>query len=157
MIDAPRQKVWDVLLDFESYGEWNPFVRAQRLVDASGAPPASKEPAEGLYIDIGRVHIPPTFEEPGLMGKSTVYVQITVVDKEHYRVAWETAGWVPAWLLHSERWQTLEELPDGRTKYESLEVFKGPVAYLIKLLVGPGLIQGFQAMADTLKQRAEAS
>ena len=26
-IDAPINEVWDVLLDWEKYSEWNPFVR----------------------------------------------------------------------------------------------------------------------------------
>lgn len=26
-IDAPIETVWDVLLDWEKYAEWNPFVR----------------------------------------------------------------------------------------------------------------------------------
>lgn len=26
LIDAPIDKVWNILLDFQSYSEWNPFV-----------------------------------------------------------------------------------------------------------------------------------
>ena len=28
-IDAPREAVWDVLVDFPSYGEWNPSMRIE--------------------------------------------------------------------------------------------------------------------------------
>ncbi len=36
-IDAPREKVWDVLADFDSYNEWNPFIRDIRAKMEAGA------------------------------------------------------------------------------------------------------------------------
>ncbi|KAH6904489.1 hypothetical protein BKA70DRAFT_536621 [Coprinopsis sp. MPI-PUGE-AT-0042] len=155
VIDAPRDKVWEILLDFDSYVEWNPFVRRQQVVDASGNPLPDKTPAEGKYITIAPVHLPPTMGNPGFIGKGSAFVEITVLDTEGYRAAWETAGYMPGWLLHAERWQTLTALPNGQTRYDAIEVFSGPVAYLVKLFVGSALKQGFQAMADTMKQRAE--
>lgn len=92
---------------------------------------------------------------PGLIGKGSAFVEITVLDKEGYRAAWETAGYMPAWLLHAERWQTLTALPNGKTRYDAVEVFSGPIAYLVKLFVGSALKEGFQAMAETMKERAE--
>jgi len=46
---------------------------------------------------------------------------------------------------------------DGRkkTRYETIEVFGGPLAYVIKCVVGSGLQQGFTAMAEGLKKRSE--
>jgi hypothetical protein len=32
-IDAPASRVWDILVDFERYPEWNPFI-----IDISGTP-----------------------------------------------------------------------------------------------------------------------
>ncbi|EAU87605.1 hypothetical protein CC1G_09702 [Coprinopsis cinerea okayama7 len=155
VINAPPDKVWHTLMDFQSYGEWNPFVRGQRLVDASGRTSTSQTPSEGQFLDISPVHLPPTMGNPGLFGKNSAFVEITVLDTENYRAAWETAGPVPAWLLHSERWQTLTTLPDGKTRYDTIEVFSGFAAYLVQLFVGSALKKGFQAMADTLKERAE--
>lgn len=125
------------------------------MVDASGRPLYDQTPAEGKYINISPVHLPPTMGNPRFMGTGSAFVEITVLDKEGYRAAWETAGYMPAWLLHAERWQTLTALPGGQTRYDAMEVFSGPVAYLVKLFVGSALKQGFQAMADTLKERAE--
>ena len=45
---------------------------------------------------------------------------------------------------------------DGKTKYESLEVFKGPAAYITKWFYGKGLNQGVEEMGRGLKERAEA-
>lgn len=43
------------------------------------------------------------------------------------------------------------------TKYESVEVFEGILAYVVKWALRRGLDQGFQAMGDALKIRAEES
>lgn len=43
----------------------------------------------------------------------------------------------------------------GKTKYESIEVFSGLVAYLVRLFVGRNLNLGVQAMAEGLKAQAE--
>ncbi|TFK24881.1 hypothetical protein FA15DRAFT_669082 [Coprinopsis marcescibilis] len=94
-------------------------------------------------------------DTPAFYGRLEVFAETTVIDRENYRVAWETAGSIPSWLLHSERWQTLTRLPDGRTKYETQEVFRGALAYIVKWVLGSALSSGFHVMAETLKQRAE--
>ena len=38
VIDAPAEKVWDVLVDFGGYGEWNPFCVAAEGTLALGEP-----------------------------------------------------------------------------------------------------------------------
>lgn len=64
---------------------------------------------------------------------------------------------MPKWLLDAERWQSLTVGPDGRVKYESIEVFKGPLAYLVRLFVGKNLFLGVDAMAQGLKTKSESS
>ncbi|KAF6759849.1 hypothetical protein DFP72DRAFT_884386 [Ephemerocybe angulata] len=158
-INASRAQVWGVIMDFAAYEQWNPFVRKQSLVDASFNPLPDNDttPAEGKFLAM-TANIPPTMGNPGLFGSNGAYCEITVLDTENYRAAWETAPtfFRPGWLLHSERWQILTELPGGKTKYETIEVFFGPMAYIVKLVVGTGLKAGFQAFADSLKERAEA-
>lgn len=104
------------------------------------------------------VHIPPTMGTPGPFGTGSAFCEITVIDHDNYRVAWESAPTLlrPSVLLRTERWQILTEGPDGKTKYESFEVFSGPLAYLVKLFVGSGLKLGFKAFADSLKERVES-
>mgnify|MGYP002403013655 CR=1 FL=1 len=130
--------------------------RKQRMVDASKRPLADSTPAEGKFVDIGPCNIPPSMSDGGLFSGGA-FAEITILDNENYRVAWETAGFMPKWLLFCERWQILTEVEGGKTKYESTEVFYGPIAYLVKLFVGAGLQKSFQAMADTLKAEAEAA
>ncbi|KAN0079927.1 hypothetical protein V8E55_009493 [Tylopilus felleus] len=158
-IDAPRDIAWQVLMDWASYHEWNPFVRNQCLTDGSKQPlgAAQQTPRAGAHLLIHPVHIPPSFDPPAIFPASSVFVIITAMDPDNYRCAWETADY-PPWLLHSVRWQMLTEVvEDGRkkTRYESIEVFNGVLAYAIKYFVGSGLQQGFTAMAEGLKKRSE--
>ena len=46
---------------------------------------------------------------------------------------------------------------DGRkkTRYETMEVFNGALAYVVMGLLGDGLRKGFIAMAEGLKTRSE--
>ena len=74
-------------------------------------------------------------------------------DPENYRMG--CTNRLPKWLLAAERWHWLTLLEGGKCKYETIEVFNGPLAYLVKWLVGSDLRLSFQAMADDLKTRAE--
>lgn len=94
---------------------------------------------------------------PGPLGRSGAFAEITVIDPQNYRLAWETYPQLllPSWLLHAERWQILTEVEGGQTKYETTEVMSGPMAHLVKFLVGGNLKLGFQDFADALKERVE--
>ncbi|TFK71528.1 hypothetical protein BDN72DRAFT_957966 [Pluteus cervinus] len=163
-IDAPREKVWKVLMDWGGYEEWNPFVRNQQLTDQSRQPlPAQLQmtPNEGQHLLISPVHVPPTFSKPGLLQSQSAFEIITVLDHENYRCAWENVEF-PRWLMNAERWQMLTEVEvdvDGArkkvTRYETIEVFGGILAYFIVWFVGANLRKGFTAMAEGLKKRSE--
>lgn len=123
---------------------------------------ASKEisvdqtPSEGSFLQLN-VNLPPTMEEPGMFGKSTVLVKVTTIDHTNHRAAWSSEG-LPKFLLWTERWQALSvDEATGRTKYETIEVFGGFLAYFVKFFVGKNLALGFQAYADCLKKCAEGS
>ncbi|KAK7055404.1 hypothetical protein R3P38DRAFT_2846903 [Favolaschia claudopus] len=147
-IDAPREKVWEALLDFDSYKE----CRGQILVTPSGAK-LDGPPAVDALIKMEPVHLPPTMGDPAFMGSQSALVRIIALDHENYRAAWVTAS-MPKWALFAERWQTLT-VEDGITKYESVEVFSGILAYVVKWFVGKALDQGMMAMAEGLKSRCE--
>ncbi|KAJ6578884.1 hypothetical protein DFH09DRAFT_1148575 [Mycena vulgaris] len=156
LIDAPREKVWEILLDFGSYKEWNAFVRGQTIVSESGTALADQTPAAGKMLFISPVHLPPTMGSPGFMESHSTNVRITTLDHENYRAAWITANGLPSWALQAERWQMLT-VEDGKTKYESIEVFRGFIAYLVKFFTGKNLVLGVRAMAEGLKTRAEGA
>jgi len=133
----------------------DPSSRGQTIVDKSKKPLPDQTPAEGQYLFIGPVHIPPTMGEPGWFQKQTAFEQITTVDHKNYRAAWVNID-MPHFLLNAERWQMLTVESDGKTKYETTEVFGGLLAYLIKLFMRENLVLGFDAQAQGLKDWAES-
>ncbi|KAJ4481177.1 hypothetical protein J3R30DRAFT_3287412 [Lentinula aciculospora] len=157
-ISAPPEKVWQTLLDFDSYREWNPFVRSLKILKNPNSAPLSV----GHRIEIYPVHLPPTMDDAsvGFLQKNSTLVEVTVLDHETHRVAWRTANMLPRWMLDAERWQMITVEEDAREgevkcKYESYEVFKGILAYVVRWFVGKELKLGVKAMADGLKGRAE--
>ncbi|KAG8215318.1 hypothetical protein J3R82DRAFT_8909 [Butyriboletus roseoflavus] len=157
-IDAPRDLVWQVLMDWGSYQQWNPFVRNQCLVDATRKPlAASQQPRVGAHLLMRPVHIPPSFTPPKIFPAGSALEVITTFDTDNYRCAWKNVEF-PSWLLDTERWQALVDVvEDGRkkTRYETVGVFNGWFAYVVKLVVGSGVQEGFRAMAEGLKIRSE--
>lgn len=135
-----------------SVDESNLKRRDQRVTDARKNPLPDDTPREGSYLYIHPVHIPPSFDNKWL--PSSAFERITVLDHENYRTAWVYVN-TPHWLLNAERWQALVVVEGGKTRYETIEVFGGVLAYFIKAFVGNGLKKGFVAMAERLKSRAE--
>ncbi|KAJ3547573.1 hypothetical protein NM688_g5393 [Phlebia brevispora] len=150
VIDAPVDKVWSVLLDFPAYSEWNAFVRSQTVVDSAEQPLEEQTVKEGSFLYL-TANIPPSMDAKSR--PSSTRLVVSHLDPENHRVAWTNR--MPAWIMTTERWQWLTAPEDGKTKYETIEVFNGFLAYLVKWFVGSGLRQGFQAMADGLKAHSE--
>ncbi|TDL26884.1 hypothetical protein BD410DRAFT_473274 [Rickenella mellea] len=157
VINASPEKVWDTLLDFQSYREWNPFVRSITILDSSAKPATEQNGhslTEGTRISM-QVHIPATLERTGWPNPHKVDIIVNTYDNDRRRVEWSPTGY-PAWLLRSRRWQTVSTVEDG-TLYETREVFAGPLVYLVNLLTGRDLRISLQRMAEALKTRAEQS
>jgi len=154
LIDAPRDKVWSIILDFPSYKDWNTFARSMTVTNRAMLPLPDQTPEEGKHIQIV-ANMALGLEEPRYFDRGNAFVVISTLDSENYRVAWKT-DMLPSFLLISERWQilTVDEVT-GQTKYETFEVFDGVLAYLVKFFVGAKLAAGFKAAADSLKKRAE--
>ncbi|KAH9921148.1 uncharacterized protein B0H18DRAFT_880402 [Fomitopsis serialis] len=148
VIDAPIEKVWDVLCNFQSYGEWH----AQIIVDGKTKEPLPDQTArENAYL-LMEVHIPPSSDFTRSPTSQPLEI-ITTVDHTNHRIAW--ANCMPKWLVNAERWQALSVVEDGKTLYETREDMSGIGAYFIKWFMYGSLMKGFQAVADGLKKRAE--
>ncbi|KAJ3772782.1 hypothetical protein FB446DRAFT_642900 [Lentinula raphanica] len=163
LINAPIDVVWNVLLDFPSYPDWNPFVRSQIVTDDFYIPTQNQTAAENLRLIITS-QIPPltppvtasSFGNP--LDVHITRENITHFQPEIYRVAWQDLS-LDA-LIQAERWSALSVFTDQSgsvmTFYESREQYNGVLAETVQALEGTGLVEGFQAQATALKTRAEA-
>lgn len=133
-IDAPPDIVWDVLLAFDSYPEWNPFVRS-----IEGAP------VEGERL---RVRIEPS-DSRGL----TFEPEVVAVEEDR-RLVWVGRLVVP-FVFDGYHEFHLEPIDEGtRTRLLQRETFRGALVPL--LFDRESLERGFAAMNRALKERAES-
>ncbi|WP_323792773.1 SRPBCC domain-containing protein [Nocardioides sp.] len=142
-IDAPLAVVWEVMLDTEAYGEWNPFVeRVETAVPAEVGNPIV------LHVrwTNGRTTRSPeritALEPPHTTGGVTTALMSYVFE-----------GW-PArlGLVRGTRHQRLTQRPGEPTTYDTVEEFSGPLVRL----AGPGRVaDGFARHAAALKRRVE--
>ena len=134
VIDAPPAVVWAALTDTAAYPDWNPFVR-----ELGG------ELVEGARL---RVRIGPP-------GRRAITLRPTVVRIEPEReLTWLGRFLVPR-LFDGQHSFVLERLPGGGTRFVQSEHFRGVLVPLMgRLLAATG--QGFEAMNEALRDRAEA-
>ena len=132
-IEAPAERVWDILVDFERYGEWNPFTTRVDATLEIGAPVM-------LYVRLGWL-------------KRKQPERIESVEPPHL-LAWGTTMGHPV-LLSALREQRVEALGERRCRYSTTDATTGLLTPLVALLFGRLIRQGFNDMAAALKTRAE--
>lgn len=137
-IDAPPDVVWEVLLEFEAYPEWNPFVTR-----------IEGHPIEGETL---RVRI-----EPPDSRSMTFSPKVVAVDPGE-RFAWRGRLLVPFVFdgYHEFHIEPIEgeEGEADRTRVLHRETFRG---LLVPFLLDEGNVgAGFEAMNRALAERAEA-
>lgn len=135
-INAPPERVWQVLTDFTSYSGWNPLITR-----ASGT--AKTDAVLSLHLQ------PPQSRAIGLKAR-------VLNCERHRQIRWLGKAWGLSALLEDEHSCLLESLPGGRTRLVQQESMRG----LLRGLMGPTddqARQGLEAMNQALKARAEGS
>ncbi len=135
VIDAPAERIWQILLDFERYGEWNPFTPRVESTLQPGAP----------------VHLHVRLRGERLSHRVEY---VTAVEPER-RLAWRMQLG-PRFLLAAERRQLLEPAGAGQTCYVSEDEITGWLTPLVMRLFGVAMQRGFEDVAQALKKRAES-
>jgi len=133
-IDAPRDVVWEALVDFGAYPHWNPFTRTVETRLEVGAPVR-------LGVDM-----------PG-RSRSERVEWVNLVEPGH-TICWGMQIGHPA-LLVANRWQELHDLGGGRTQYHTVDRFSGLLVPLVMALYGEPTRRGFESVALGLKQWVE--
>jgi hypothetical protein len=132
-IDASAEHVWSVLVDFDRYSEWNPFI-----VEALG----TAEPGADLRVTLA----PP--------GGRAVTLKPTVTEVAPAR----TLEWLgrlgPRGLFDGRHRFELQDSPNG-SRLIQREVFTGVLVPLFARTLDERTVRGFVAMNVALKRRAE--
>jgi hypothetical protein len=133
-IDAPPERVWQILTDFSEYPEWNPFVRS----------------IEG-ELKLG-VQLEATIHPPG---KKPMKFRPRVVTLEPNReLRWEGYLLFPG-LFDGEHAQVIESRGDDRVRFLHYELFRGLLVAPLLRMNGKSIRRGFEEMNLALKERAE--
>lgn len=129
-IDAPAQTVWDVLMDADSFADWN-----DSIISFEG-------PIElGNKVKLVSVVNP----------KRSFSLLVSTLEAPR-RMVWEDG--MPLGLFKGVR--TYEVTPmNGGSEFSMVEEYTGPLAGLMTKMI-PDMTESFTLFADSLKRAAEA-
>ncbi|RQW79481.1 MAG: SRPBCC domain-containing protein [Methanothrix sp.] len=132
VINAPATNVWKVLIDFEAYPQWNPFIR-----QVTG----KAEPGEKLTI---QMHL----------GNRMMTINPTVLSEQPQReLRWLGHFFIPG-LFDGEHSFVIEPLGERKVRFIQSEEFSGLIIPFSKTLLNE-TEQNFNEMNMALKERAE--
>jgi hypothetical protein len=135
-IEAPAERVWQVLTDFAAYPEWNPFIRRVN---------GRLEVGEQLVVRM---------RPSGTRGMT---FRPTVMKAEPNRqLCWRGHLLVPG-LFDGEHIFEIEELDEDRVLFIQREVFKGLLVPLLARSLDRDTQRGFEEMNRALRERAETT
>ncbi len=133
IINTSAQVVWNILTDFEKFGEWNPFIK-----EISGTL------KEGSQL---RIFIEPP-NSKGMEFKPT----LKKVETEK-RIQWLGKVWIPK-LFDGEHSWSINQINDNSVLFIQKERFTGIfVPFFAELLKNTK--SGFEMMNEALKKEAE--
>ena len=133
-IEAPAERVWQVLTGFAAYPQWNPFIRRVR-----GRP----EGEERLVVRM---------QPSGTRGMT---FRPTVVKVEPNRQLRWLGHLLVAGLFDGEHIFEIEELDRDRVRFIQREVFKGLLVPLLARSLDRDTQRGFEEMNQALREKAE--
>ena len=134
-IDAPPERVWQVLTDFDSYPDWNPFIRS-----------AVGKPEVGAKLEN-------RLEPPG--GRAMTFKPTVLVAEPGRELRWLGRLLLPG-IFDGEHIFRIEPLEGGRARFIQAERFTGLLVPLFSGTLEKTRL-GFEAMNEALRQRAESA
>jgi demethylmenaquinone methyltransferase / 2-methoxy-6-polyprenyl-1,4-benzoquinol methylase len=134
-VDAPPERVWAVLTDFSSYGEWNPFMfSVEGAAEAGAHLRIAMQRRGGMVLRFG--------------------ARVLTADPPH-ELAWVGEGPKGSWpgLITGARTVIIDPLGDERSLLQMQTTFSGLLAPAMGWL--ERYLEAFQEMEAALKARAE--
>jgi hypothetical protein len=133
-IEATPERIWEILTDFAAYPAWNAFI-----------PCISGPGTVGSRLDV-------QMRPPG--GRSMQLRPTVLAAAPSEELRWLGQLGVPG-LFDGEHRFRIEPLAADRVRFVQEERFNGLLAPLVLRFIERGTRQGFEAMNQALKARAE--
>jgi hypothetical protein len=135
VIAAPAEDVWSILADFAAYPSWNPFI-----------PRISGDLEVGARLEV----------ELSPPGGRAMTMRPTMREVQPGRtLRWLGELGLPG-LFDGEHSFQIEPLEETQVRFVQSELFSGILVPLLMSFIGDSTKQGFEAMNQALKVRAEA-
>lgn len=135
-IDAPAERVWQVLTDFGSFPGWKPFIRR-----------AEGEARAGAEL---RVHLQPA------SGRGMTFKPTVLRAEPPHELRWLGRLGIPG-LFDGEHIFTIEAAGADRALFVQREVFRGILVPLMARGLDRDTRRGFEEMNRALKARVEGT
>lgn len=133
-IAAAPSAVYAALMDFESYGQWNPMV-----VYIQGEPTVGEQ----LVVDIKIGEKAPQRFTPTVL-----------VNDSEKEFRWVGQLLTP-WFFRGEHYFMIQETGEGNSIFTHGEIFSGIMAPILAMVLGSSVDASFKAFNDALKERVE--
>lgn len=133
-IDAPANTVWEALIDFSRYSQWNPFIRSIR-----------GEAKQGGQLEV-------FIQPPG--GSGMTFRPVILEMQAGRELRWIGRLLLPG-IFDGEHQFQLEPLGENRTRLIHRETFSGLLVPLLWGDLDTKTRQGFEEMNHALKRLVE--
>lgn len=133
-IEAPAELVWEIIVDFPRYAEWNEFCPGAEGELALGNPLT-------MQVDLGS-------------GINEQVEYFTVIEAPH-RIVWSMEN-RPGDPVHADRAQIITPIDASSCTYVTYDDFSGEMVPDMVAAMGEAVERGFNLCASCLKARAEA-
>lgn len=133
IINAPAQKIWSLLVDFENYSDWNPFI-----IKSSGTAIVGNRISNTMKIQ----------------GKVQTFKPMLLEVNENKKLKWLGSLFFKG-LFDGRHYFEIHQLEDDNCKLIQGEYFTGILAKLILKKIKTDTIAGFTAMNEALKIESE--
>ncbi|MBF2001279.1 MAG: SRPBCC domain-containing protein [Synechococcales cyanobacterium M58_A2018_015] len=133
-INAPAETVWQVLINFSCYAQWNPFIRS-----------IQGEARQGATLEV-------FIQPPGRNGMT--FRPIILALEPGRELRWIGRLLLPG-IFDGEHQFQLEPIGGNRTKFVHREVFSGLLVPFLWSSLAQPTRQGFEEMNGALKAQVE--
>jgi hypothetical protein len=133
IINASRERVWEILTSFSDYSAWNPFIISSRGEAIVGTR------LDNVINNGGR--------------KMTFHPKI--LRSEPYRYFDWLGSFLVKGIFDGHHYFRIDDLGDGMVRLTQGENFSGMLSGIILKSIESNTLRGFERMNEALKQRAE--